>query len=452
MPAAVQIRMEEVVQTVESTDLAALVRHRESVEAEALLDDVYHTFEAHKRDYCAVLENGQVIGVCSKGRIGFLMGHRYGFAIYSRQRAREHMIERPLVMRRGIPVREVLETALTRQGTEFYEDLVLIGHEDEYLGMIPVPELVRLQSALVNERFATQEVLHRRVVALSRQAGMAEVATGVLHNVGNVLNSLNVSATIVRDSVRDLRLASLEKLAAVLEEHRDDLGHFVQNDPKGKLVPELLKQLIIRLRSEQKKTLDELGLLEKHLEHVKNIVAMQQSYAKVSGILEPAAAVDLVEDALQMNAEELGCQEVNIERAFENVPRVVVDRHKVLQILVNLLRNAKHALIHSGNDQRRLKVSVKSGSSGRISILVSDNGIGIARENLGKIFSHGFTTKKDGHGFGLHSAALAAREMGGTLHAHSDGPGCGAEFNLELPIEKAAHEQRGSHELAYPRL
>jgi signal transduction histidine kinase len=379
------------------------------------------------------------------------MGHRYGFAIYSRQRAREHMLEHSLVMRRGTPVREVLETALSRQDTEFYEDLVLIGHEDEYLGMIPVPELVRLQSALVNERFATQEVLHRRVVALSRQAGMAEVATGVLHNVGNVLNSLNVSATIVRDNVRDLRLASLEKLAAVVEEHREDLGNYVQNDPRGKLVPELLKQLTIRLRSEQKKTLDELGLLEKHLEHVKNIVAMQQSYAKISGILEPAAAVDLVEDALQMNAEEFAHHEVDIERAFEKVPRVVVDRHKVLQILVNLLRNAKHALIHSRDSKKRLTIAVKSGGSGRISIIVADNGVGIERENLGKIFSHGFTTKKDGHGFGLHSAALAAREMGGTLHAHSDGPGRGAEFTLELPIEKgAAHEQRGNHEPAYP--
>src|SRR5262249_44259757 len=228
-----------------------------------------------------------------------------------------------------------------------------------YLGMIPVPELVRLQSALVNERFAAQEALHRRVVALSRQAGMAEVATGVLHNVGNVLNSLNISASVVRDNVRDLRLSTLEKLAAVIEEHQPDLGNYLQNDPKGKLVPEFLKQLSARLRGDQKRTLDELALLGKHIEHVKNIVAMQQSYAKVSGILEPADAVDLVEDALKMNDEDFLRHGVKIEREFEKAPRILVDRHKVLQILVNLLRNGRYALAHSRKEEKRLTVAVK---------------------------------------------------------------------------------------------
>src|SRR5262249_39791604 len=144
---------------------------------------------------------------------------------------------------------------------------------------------------------------HRRLVALSRQAGMAEVATGVLHNVGNVLNSINVSASLVRDNVTQFRLSSLEKVVEVLQQHESDLGAYIQSDPKGKLIPEFLKQLSIRLREDQTRTLSELELLTKHLEHVKNIVAMQQSYAKFSGILEPAMPADLVEDALQMNAE-----------------------------------------------------------------------------------------------------------------------------------------------------
>lgn len=430
-----QMETEEGFHVVEKTDLASLVRHREAVKAGDVLGEVYRVFETHRLDYCAVLENNRVIGVCSKGRIGFLMGHRYGFAIYSRQEAREHMLERPMIIRRGTSVLEALEKALTRQGAEFYEDVVLIGEEEEYLGMIPVPDLVRLQSALVTERFRSQEALHRRVVTLSRQAGMAEVATSVLHNVGNVLNSLNVSATLVQDSVRDFRLSTLEKVTALIAEHQENLADFIANHPKGKIVPELLKQLTVRLRSEQNQVLDELGLLAKHLEHVKNIVAMQQSYAKVSGLSEPVAPDELVEDALAMNAEALNRHGVNVERKFEEVPRVLADRHKVLQILVNLLRNGKYALDHSSDNDRRLTVIIRLSHPDRVSISIADNGVGIARENLSKIFSHGFTTKQDGHGFGLHSAALAAREMAGTLHAHSNGLGKGAMFTLELPIE-----------------
>ena len=109
-----------------------------------------------------------------------------------------------------------------------------------------------------------------------------------------------------------------------------------------------------------------------------------------------------------------------------------LEKHKILQILVNLLRNAKHACQESDRADKRLTVRVINGD-GRVRISVIDNGIGIPPENLIRIFSHGFTTKKDGHGFGLHSGALAAKEMDGSLTVHSDGPGQGSTFTLELP-------------------
>ena len=65
-----------------------------------------------------------------------------------------------------------------------------------------------------------------------------------------------------------------------------------------------------------------------------------------------------------------------------------------------------------------------------------DNGIGIPADNLTRIFGHGFTTRKEGHGFGLHSGALAAKELGGALTVESDGPGKGATFTLEFPIQR----------------
>jgi signal transduction histidine kinase len=107
----------------------------------------------------------------------------------------------------------------------------------------------------------------------------------------------------------------------------------------------------------------------------------------------------------------------------------------VLQILLNLTANAKHACVDAGREDGRVKVRVTNGDD-RVRIAVCDNGVGISPENLKKVFKHGFTTrKKTGHGFGLHSGALIARELGGTLSAQSDGPGQGAVFTLELPLK-----------------
>jgi signal transduction histidine kinase len=349
---------------------------------------------------------------------------------------REHVVERPLLIRHGTPVREVLQKALSRQGKEFNEDVILIGQEGEYLGIIPVPALVRLQSALVEEKFRMQEALHQRLLVVSRKAGMAEVATGILHNVGNVLNSVNVSATLAVDHARQSKISSLEKAVALLHEHRENLADYLSNDPKGKLLSEYLTQLAARLKSEQAKQITELDSLIKHIGHIKNIVAMQQNYAKVSGLLEPVPAAELVHDALELNAESFTRHGIEIERQFEDVPNVIVDKHKVLQIMINLLRNGKYALTAGGGRHKRLVVGVLNNGEKRVKIVVQDNGVGIAPENLERIFAHGFTTKKDGHGFGLHSSALAAKEMGGSLHAHSDGLGKGATFILELPIEQ----------------
>jgi C4-dicarboxylate-specific signal transduction histidine kinase len=142
----------------------------------------------------------------------------------------------------------------------------------------------------------------------------------------------------------------------------------------------------------------------------------------------------LVEDALRINATSFDRHHIELVREFEkHTPTVCVDRHKVLQILINLLRNAKHAMEPKTEGSRRLSIRVAAAGPAAVKITVLDNGIGIPAENMTKIFNHGFTTKKEGHGFGLHSGANAAREMGGSLTARSEGPGKGAEFTLELP-------------------
>jgi PAS domain S-box-containing protein len=288
------------------------------------------------------------------------------------------------------------------------------------------------------------ESLNRRLLESSRQAGMAEVATGVLHNVGNVLNSVNVSSTLICDQVRNSRAARLRDVVLLLNKNSADLGEFITNDPKGKIIPGYLTSLSERLAAEQQDLLRELELLTKNVEHIKEIVAMQQNYARVSGIIESLSVRNLVEDALQMNAAALARHGILVIRDFHEVPVISVDKHKVLQILVNLIRNAKYAIDAAARREKRLSVSIKVNERQMIEIMVSDNGIGIAPENLTRIFSHGFTTKRDGHGFGLHSGALAAKEMGGSLTAFSDGAGKGATFALQLPVhaQKTAAEHR----------
>jgi len=281
------------------------------------------------------------------------------------------------------------------------------------------------------------ERVQKALIDASRQAGMAEVATNVLHNVGNVLNSINVSATLAADRVRGSRGAKLADVAALVEKHRDDLAAFFTTDPRGQKLPGYLTALAVQLKSERESLLKELTDLRANLDHIKEAVSMQQAYAKRCGVLETAAVEDLVEDSLRMNTGALTRHHVALKRDYRARPEVTVDKHRVLQILVNLIRNAKYACDESGHQNKQVTVRIEDLADESLTegvrISVIDNGVGIAPDVMGRLFSHGFTTRKSGHGFGLHSAALAAAELGGSLTADSEGLGRGAAFRLVLP-------------------
>ena len=284
---------------------------------------------------------------------------------------------------------------------------------------------------------ADAEALDRaqhELVDTARRAGMAEIATGVLHNVGNVLNSVNVSASLVAEAVRKSKVGNVDRVAKLLGENEAKLGEFLTHDPKGKQVPAFLKTLSGHLQEEQARMLKELDSLTQSVEHVKTIIAMQQNYAKVTGIHETMAVVDVVEDALRLNAISFTRHEIKVKREFEAKPTATLERHKVMQILVNLLTNAKHALDKPEVKDKTLTVRVALNGNETVRIAVVDTGSGISPESMARLFQHGFTTKPQGHGFGLHHGALAAKEMGGSLTAHSDGVGKGATFTLEIPL------------------
>ena len=324
---------------------------------------------------------------------------------------------------------------------------------------------VRWQTRKLREQIAERdgmqvqiEKTHKDLLIASRQAGMAEVATSVLHNVGNVLNSVNTSVSVVADRLNASKLDGITRVADLLEQNRHDLPAFFAASGRADQVINFLRSLAQHLTADQKLAIGEMSELSKNVEHIKEIVAMQQSYARVAGVTESVSVVELVEDALRMNRGALLRHDVQLVRDWPpGLPVITVDKHKVLQILVNLIRNAKYACDESGREDKQLTVQVRNGE-GRVQVIIGDNGVGIAAENLTRIFSHGFTTRKEGHGFGLHSGALAARELGGSLTVHSDGPGCGATFTLELPIQlvpplatKAAVPRSGSRTKESPQ-
>lgn len=287
---------------------------------------------------------------------------------------------------------------------------------------------------LVEERTAQLRGAQAQLVDSARQAGMAEIATNVLHNVGNVLNSVNVSANLAVQKVRGSKSAGLGRAVSLMQEHRDDLGDFLTTDARGKALPHYLEELAKTLAVEQAAVAAELVRLTDGVDHIKKIVSAQQSLAGVSAVVEPVNVRELVEDALRM-AGVLGNDTVAVERDLPADTLLSLDRHRILLVLLNVIGNAMHAMKRNAERPRRLSIRAEVADAKAVRITVSDTGEGIPAENLTRIFAHGFTTHVDGHGFGLHSSALAAKEMGGTLEVHSDGPGAGASFTLELPLE-----------------
>ncbi len=233
---------------------------------------------------------------------------------------------------------------------------------------------------------------------------------------------------------RHLRRADLSEVVALLRTHESDLGEFLTRNPQGRQVPGYLGQLAEHLVAEQALAIKELDQLQKSIEHIKQVVTTQQGCAKGGGQSEMLQVTDLVEEALRMDAGRPADHDIQVVKEFESVPAVSVEKHKVLQILVNLVRNAKQACHEGGRPEMRLTLRVTN-MDDRVRIAVSDNGVGISPESLARIFAHGFTTKKDGHGFGLHSAVTAAKDMGGSLQVQSAGLGQGATFTLELACE-----------------
>ncbi len=303
-------------------------------------------------------------------------------------------------------------------------------------------ELTNLElQAEIAERIQAEANLketHRELLQVSRLAGMSEIATGVLHNVGNVLNSVNIVTTILTDRIRKSRVKGLAEAGNLVADHAEDMASFVAEHPQGQHLARYVVEISNALSSERGANLNDLEILGKHVDSLKQVVAMQQSQARIGGVREEVNPCDLFEDALLLHENSLEARHIEIVRDYEEIPPAFVEREKVVQILANLVGNGMQALSDARSTGHTLTVRVGLADDEHVRLEVADDAIGISADDLTNLFRFGFTTKEDGHGFGLHLSALAAKEIGGNLSVQSDGEGTGATFTLQFPLRQEA--------------
>jgi signal transduction histidine kinase len=322
---------------------------------------------------------------------------------------------------------------------EVNDDSTIDWLVNEHLAGIAIPWAIR--EGLVRRRGLIEwEQLRRQVEAASNNNEMADVASTVLHNVGNVINSINVAVHVVHELIDQSSVILVHRIAELLKGHDENLAIFLTQDPKGKRIPPAIMKLGSHLIEEQQTVLKELEGLVRNIDHVKQIIISHQAMAKSRGISEALSVVELLDQAVELSFQPGDAKWIRIQRDYQSVPAVVTDRHQLLQILVNLLRNAKQAMqLQVGNDHL-LTIRVEGPTEDGLSVVITiqDTGMGIAPEHLARMFTRGFTTKHDGNGIGLHSSMVTIHRMGGLLKAHSDGIGAGATLTLILPVEVGA--------------
>ena len=303
------------------------------------------------------------------------------------------------------------------------------------------PSGIRITLSDITERKRAESLLadaNRKLIDTAHMAGKAEVATSVLHNVGNVLTSINVLASTVHEKVAGSRCSGLAKAVGLIREYKDNLAEFLTSDQRGRQLPSYLEKLSDTLASEQRELLSDLISLNNNVQHANQIVAAQQSHARVQSFAEQTDLSELLESAVTVIMASCQRHSVKVIHDIDQAPEILIDRHKLIQIVVNLLTNAKDAVAELPVADRRIDLRAFPISSELVQIEVQDSGAGIEKSQLTKIFSQGFTTKKNGHGFGLHYCSLAASELGGSLTVESDGPGTGSTFTLTLPLRCTA--------------
>jgi len=288
------------------------------------------------------------------------------------------------------------------------------------------------QKNQLSKTLAELRETQKTLVEVAHKAGMAEIATGILHNVGNVLNSVKVSSQFLKERVEDSKVKGLKKAVNLFKEHEHDLGSYITSDERGKMLPKYLIKLVETLKEEQDIYLEELINLNTGISHVEEIVAVQQDYAGVSGVTEKILLTKMMDDVVKMYRDSFRTNKIEVYNNYSKVSPVLIEKGKLMQVFVNILKNAKESLIMKSEGDKVITINISEDKESQ-NVEIIDNGVGINEEDLESIFLYGFSTKEHSKGFGLHTSALTVAEFNGKIFANSDGKDKGSKFTIIIP-------------------
>lgn len=298
-----------------------------------------------------------------------------------------------------------------------------------------IEEYNRTLEQKVEERTYELKNAQQQLIETAHRAGMAEIATGVVHNLGNILNSISISAEEISTTSKNSALSELSKATGLLQKNKSRISEFLSSDPTGEKLINYFLLLESVLKAENNKVRKETASLMQNLDVMRTVILTQQDYAFSNLFFEPLCLTTVIEDALTILHEQLKRTNILITKDYGQLSNVVVSvqKSKLIQILINLIKNAAEALLGNDLNNRFIKIELNLDPNSNIILSVTDNGEGIKATALKKIFTHGYTTKRDGHGFGLHNSANFMADMGGRIKAESDGEGHGSKFTLYFP-------------------
>ena len=502
----------------EATALRSLVHHCGCVDYETSLEQVQRVFTEKQVDFLALVHDGQVTGLCSRLRLGNMLGSRFGFALNSRSPARAAQVENPLIYDETGPVRVLLDRALARDGDEFHEDVSLVDQSQGLIGLIPIDALARLQTRLVADQvddlrrqhlelFQTGHALrqsqglylglfeghtlgvvlldveggvhgHNRrlaellnlesgsvtlaslsawVVESERRAFLALLADQASHAAlpatqeftlkipGRGARQFRCSTGWIRetgqicaclDDVTEQRMLERQLGRQEKQTLLDTLVGGIAHELNNKLTPVQGFSQLIELNTDEQTRLY-AGLISKSVKEAASIIQQLLQLSKpgttISQTTDLRTIVDEALTMLRFQIRDSGCA---VRVQLPAVPVWVrTDPAQIKQVVLNLALNAIQAC--ENRDSPEITIEVLE-QDVRAMFVVSDNGIGIPAENLGRIFDPFFTTKgpERGTGLGLSVCFSIVRQNGGEIGVESQ-PGSGARFSVWLPLETA---------------
>jgi len=342
-----------------------------------------------------------------------------------------------------MPVKKILSDILYSRKRTFLIFAHLLHVNNDYMGFIlfepgPVDERVyqvlaaqistALRGALLLEKL---EKSYKKLVEQAHKEGMADIAAGILHNIGNAFSSVNSSVQIMRDLVNKSPVNDLKKANELLEKNIEDIEDFISNNVKGKKLMHFYLKLGLSIKEFRNQMLYHINRLDEKIYSIDDMITAQQSYAGVESIPEKFDLANVLEDVLKVNSEFLDKSNIKVVKKYLDMPQAVIHKGKLFHILTNIIKNAREAMSETKQDSRRLVITLSEDDKGKY-IRIADSGCGIPESIIERIFTYGFTTKKEGQGFGLYSCENYMAEMGGEIWAESEGPGMGAEFILHF--------------------